>query len=155
MPQPPTAPPSSIETIARGVLVRGSTVLMCQNLKHGYFYLPGGHVDPGETAADALAREFVEECGLEVEARHCLLVLESLFTQGGKARQEITVLFHVEHQGADEALAGLQSLEDHIGFEWVELAAVVDSDIRPGAHKAWLLEAPPLDSPTRWVSSVE
>ena len=47
----------SIELIARGVFVRGGAVLLCQNVKHGYYYLPGGHVEFGEAAAVALARE--------------------------------------------------------------------------------------------------
>src|SRR5438128_474949 len=34
----------------------------------GLWSLPGGRVDPGETDADALAREMFEETGLNVEA---------------------------------------------------------------------------------------
>ncbi len=45
-----------IETIARAVILRRAHVLLCQNKEHGYFYLPGGHVEFGETAADAVKR---------------------------------------------------------------------------------------------------
>src|SRR5262249_44925533 len=40
-----------IEVIARGVIRRGRFVLACRNVKKGYVYLPGGHVEFGETAA--------------------------------------------------------------------------------------------------------
>jgi ADP-ribose pyrophosphatase YjhB (NUDIX family) len=35
---------------------------------NGRFYLPGGRIEPGETAEKALAREVAEECGLSVRA---------------------------------------------------------------------------------------
>ena len=33
---------------------------------NGRFYLPGGRIEPGESAPEALAREVAEECGLRV-----------------------------------------------------------------------------------------
>jgi ADP-ribose pyrophosphatase YjhB (NUDIX family) len=46
-----TPQPTRIEVIARGVMFHEEHVLLCQNCKHGYYYLPGGHVEPGEAAA--------------------------------------------------------------------------------------------------------
>src|SRR5262249_814619 len=48
------ANPDAIEVIARGLLRDRSQILVCQSLKHGYCYLPGGHVEFGEPAAVAL-----------------------------------------------------------------------------------------------------
>lgn len=122
------------ETISRGVLTRGSAVLVCKNLKKGYLYLPGGHVENGETAATAVIREFEEETGLKVSPGRCVAVAEVLFGKGG---HEINFLFHVEHVG--ELPDAVVSKEDGIGFEWIEAAAIVDADLRPRAIKAWLV----------------
>jgi 8-oxo-dGTP diphosphatase len=122
------------ETIARGVLTRGSSVLVCKNLAKGYSYLPGGHVEIGETAATALIREFDEETGLKVTPGRCVAVAEVIFGKGG---HEINFLFHVEHVG--DLPETVESKEADIGFEWIEAAAIVDADLRPRAIKAWLV----------------
>ncbi len=122
------------EVIARGLLARDSSVLVCRNLAKGYCYLPGGHVEPGELAAQSLAREFEEETGLAIRTGTPSLVAEVLF---GKAGHEINVVFHVEHRG--ELPEVVESKEADIGFEWLEAAAIVDADLRPRAIKAWLV----------------
>lgn len=118
------------------------SVLLCRSKKGGYCYLPGGHVDAGESSEDACAREFLEETGLEVEVGRCLLVNELIFTQNGKRRHEITTVFHVEHDFAelnDSATPPpVKSLEDHLEFRWAPLASVVELDLRPECLKAWL-----------------
>lgn len=134
------------EIIARGVLTRGSSVLVCRNLAKGYVYLPGGHVELGETAAEALAREFEEETGLVVKVGQCEAVAEVLFGQG----HEINMVFHVEHPGELGDL--IESKEDDIGFEWLEHAAIVDADLRPRSIKAWLVGGG--DTPTNGIEFI-
>lgn len=142
----PTYPPHSdhaprIEFIARGLMVWGDRVLVCRNLKHGYGYLPGGHVEPDERAADACEREFLEETGLSVRAGRCLLVCEARFTQQGKRRHEVTAVFHVEHPhaGGSEEPPEVVSREAKIGFEWIARERVSAVDLRPVAMRSWLL----------------
>lgn len=48
-------------------IFRGEEVLLVERGNppaSGLWSLPGGHVEPGETAADALARELMEETGI-------------------------------------------------------------------------------------------
>ena len=125
-----------IEIIARGLLLRGPYVLLCQNTKHGYWYLPGGHVEFGEAAAVGLAREFREECGLEVAAQECLLITEATF-KAKREHHELNLVFGVTEAGSADS--EVISQEEGVGFGWFELAELVDVDVRPGAVKAWLL----------------
>jgi 8-oxo-dGTP diphosphatase len=136
---------SAIELIARGVLRKGQHLLVCRNVEQGYVYLPGGHVEFGESAQRALEREFLEETGLSVEAGACGLVTESLFEQRGEAKHEYSLVFHVEHQGSMDLLDGLKSRESHIAFDWVDLAAVGDLDLRPVSVRAWLVTGAPCE----------
>ncbi|MCW5777508.1 MAG: NUDIX domain-containing protein [Phycisphaeraceae bacterium] len=129
--------PHHIEIIARGLAVQGQQLLVCSSRKHGYLYLPGGHVERGESSASALVREFMEETGLEVVAGSLLLVSENAFTQSGRDRHEINLVFHVEHPPTWPL--HVQSLESDIEFRWIELAAVVDADLRPATIKAWVV----------------
>ncbi|MBZ0272553.1 NUDIX domain-containing protein [bacterium] len=68
----PAKPKPKIEAIdvAVGILVRGDTVLLQRRAEDGLFAglweLPGGKVEPGETASEAVVREFREEVGRTV-----------------------------------------------------------------------------------------
>lgn len=138
-----------IEFIARGLTLwgagkeekEGDRVLVCRNLKHGYAYLPGGHVDPGEAAAEACVREYLEETGMKVRAGRCLLVCEARFTQKGVRRHELSVVFHVEHPDAEAGGSPpvVASREPGIGFEWITREHLADADLRPAGMRSWLL----------------
>lgn len=131
------------EIIARGILIESGRVLVCRNLAKGYAYLPGGHVDPGETAERALAREFMEECGLPVTVNDISLVTELVTGPDEGNLHEYNLVFHVERQGSDP----IESREPEIGFEWLDLAAVVDADLRPTSIKGWLASGGEAEGP--------
>ncbi|MFG0258952.1 MAG: NUDIX domain-containing protein [Phycisphaerales bacterium JB041] len=153
----PSRAPRKIECIARGLAVREGKVLLCRNVEHGLAYLPGGHVDPGETAAEALAREFAEECGLRVEVGAFLLANEHLFTQQGTPRHEWNAVFHVEHSGGVWP-ESVPSLETDLAFEWCEVAGLPEAGFVPTPLLAWLLAGGPdtVTTPAEaWVSHVE
>jgi mutator protein MutT len=75
---PPDVRPSALaevpaqkpHEVVAGVLARGEHVLLCHR-RAGRWYpnawdLPGGHIDPGETASAALRRELREELGIDL-----------------------------------------------------------------------------------------
>ncbi len=153
------------EFIARGLILDGGRVLLCQNVKVGYFYLPGGHVEFAERAADALAREIDEEMGLVAKVGAPLLVTEQAFEARGKTHHELNVMFHVEQlseAGAGDGelqeggpdLPEVRSREDDISFEWVELAALPEIDLRPIEIKAWLVAGGGRDGQLEWISGI-
>lgn len=130
----------TIEVLARGVARVRGCVLLCRNRKHGYCYLPGGHVEFGEPAAVALAREFEEECGIQVKVGGFCFAHEQVFRQRGKLRHELSLVFHVElpetHAGGPPAT--VPSLEEHIEFIWHPLAALDEIELLPHHHAHWL-----------------
>ncbi|MFA6045397.1 MAG: NUDIX domain-containing protein [Phycisphaerales bacterium] len=152
-----------IEVIARAAMFHGEHLLLCRSIDGGYAYLPGGHVEFGESSEAAAARELQEEAGIEVIVGRCLHVHEQIFRQGGRLRHELNVVFHVEH--ADKSgMPGapppvIPSLEKHIAFEWVSLASLRDIDLRPAAANAWLQSFDSVESllaaEMAWIRSEE
>jgi ADP-ribose pyrophosphatase YjhB (NUDIX family) len=128
-----------IEIIARGLVVHQGRVLLCKNIKHDYYYLPGGHVEFTEQAREALKRELIEECSLESKIGPLLLTTEQVFDTKKHTHHEINLVFHVEHIGASsEVQVEIISNEAKIGFEWIDLAAITEVDLRPQDIQAWL-----------------
>lgn len=57
-----------------GVVIRGqdSTILLEKRRDCGWWGLPGGRVEPGESLVDAAIREVLEETGLVVKVTHLI-----------------------------------------------------------------------------------
>lgn len=150
----PTAA-GSIEVIVRGVLRRSGAVLLCRNTRRGYLYLPGGHVEVGEAAAQALAREMREETGWVAEVGGFLFAAEQIFVQDGRPRHEINLVLEILSLRPGEGEAdpdAVPAAEEGIAFEWIEPALAVDLDIRPASVRAWLACGGVLESDRPWIS---
>ena len=91
---------------AVAVVVRGAKVLVIKRRLDGreYAVLPGGGIEPGESAAEAAVRELAEECSLTgTEVRH-------LFDgdHGGRSAS----YFLVDVPGGEPVLGGTEAEED-------------------------------------------
>lgn len=120
------------ELIVRGVCVRDGMLLLCRNIKHRNVYLPGGHIESGEGAVDALRREVEEEMGLKGKAVRFLGVAENHFVQKGVEIAELNLVFELEIEGVGVETPP-RGLEGHIEFFWHPLATVAASGLRPAA----------------------
>lgn len=120
---------AGIETIARGVCARGGKVLLCRGKGGKTTYLPGGHIEFGETGREALLREIREELGLEAECGEFLGVVENAFEQNGKPHAEINLVYELKI-GED---AEVSAQEDWIEFEWRDLGKL--DDLMPAAFR--------------------
>ena len=120
---------AGIEIIARGVCVQDGKILLCKAKGGTTTYLPGGHVEFGETGRQALVREVKEEMGVVAETGAFLGVVENAFQQHGKPHAEINLVYEMKLPAATAACAR----EDWIEFEWRDLAHL--DDLLPAAFR--------------------
>ena len=121
---------SGIETIARGVVVSDGKILLCRPKGGSRSYLPGGHIEFGETGREALRREILEETGLESEIGEFLGVVESSFFQNGKKHCEINLVYK-----ASISTPLVAAKEPWIEFVWCGLDRLGEANLLPEAFR--------------------
>jgi ADP-ribose pyrophosphatase YjhB (NUDIX family) len=118
--------PEPQHLIARAIIRRGASVL-ANRARNGrgepYAALPGGHIDPGEDAKFALAREMEEELNAKIRVGDLAFVSEARYfggKRGDKIRHEIVLFFEAEllHE-LPEADGRIASPEAQKNFGWV------------------------------------
>ena len=117
---------AGIETIARGVCCVSGHVLLCRAKGGRTTYLPGGHIEFGETGRKALVREVREELGLDSGTGAFLGVVENSFEQHGKPHAEINLVYALEIPGLPPPPAKPEAKEGWIDFEWRPLDRLDD-----------------------------
>jgi ADP-ribose pyrophosphatase YjhB (NUDIX family) len=131
----------AVEIIARGLCVRSGSVLLCRTRGRRNTYLPGGHVEFGESARESLRREVREELGVRGAAGRFLGVVEHTFRQGGRRKCEINLVFELKISGLQAARAP-RSSEAYIEFLWADARRLVAVRIEPAPLRrlipAWL-----------------
>ncbi|MDA3926717.1 MAG: NUDIX domain-containing protein [Kiritimatiellae bacterium] len=131
----------NVEIIARGVCVKEGKILLCFGRKSGIAYLPGGHIDFGESGQKALQREITEEMGLESEALAFIGCCEHAFMQEGEPHSEINLVYKLEIPSLDPSEEP-QAVEDWIGFVWHPLDKINEVRFEPvelgGRIRQWL-----------------
>ncbi len=137
----------TIEVIARAIIIdeTGTKMLFCapRDTETPYFYLPGGHIEFGETAKVALVRELYEETGVDVSEAEFQFIGtdERIFTQGDSPRHEVNVYFEVR-----EVFSGnedIPSFEEEILFHWLDIVDIPNLSVFPEGIKNFLSEWAP------------
>lgn len=103
-------------------------VLLTRRMDNGRWCLPGGHVDPGESVAEATAREVLEETGLVIRLGRLIGVYSSpnylvAYKDGNKAQFVSTCM-------AGEVIGGEMGLSNEtteVGF--FELSEIAGMDV--------------------------
>lgn len=120
-----------IETIARGVCIVDGKVLLCFPKDKSYAYLPGGHIEFGETGRVALVREMKEETGLDATAGDLLGVVESSFVQKGEQHCEINLIYKMSLVSRLSSSSQVSSCEDWICFDWIDCDKIGGVNLLP------------------------
>jgi 8-oxo-dGTP pyrophosphatase MutT (NUDIX family) len=120
----------SIELIARGVLINRDRVLLVRKKNGAYSFLPGGHIEPGESAVEALAREIREETGFCGPVGSFLGVVEHAWRDEHGSHQEINLIFLFKCRSLCR-LRALPSREKELAFFWQHLKRLGPVNLQP------------------------
>ena len=92
--------PQSIRATAQAIVRRRNQILVFESrdrIKNENFYRPiGGGVEFGERGLDAVAREFLEEAGLEIQNPRLIGFLENHFVFENQKGHELVQVFLCE-----------------------------------------------------------
>lgn len=131
-------PKSHIHSIVRGLLVRGDKIILCRVKNAKWFFLPGGHIEDGESAHASLLRELREETSIsDYKITSFIGVCENIFPlEDDISQHEINIIFKVEVP----LEAQVNTKEDHIEFISIAAEDLKDHKILPATLKDGLLE---------------
>ena len=95
----------NIQCVAHGLVFNKSKILAYEVedevKKKSFFRLIGGHIEFGESASEALKREFEEEINQEIQIISKLDVFENIFVYKGDNQHEFVSLFEVKFLNKD------------------------------------------------------
>jgi ADP-ribose pyrophosphatase YjhB (NUDIX family) len=123
-----------IEVLVRAIIKNKGKILVCKKLNKRYYFFPGGHVEFGESAKEALSRELKEELGLKIKKISFIGGSEHVFVEDGIKHHEINLALDVK---ADKLK--LESKENHIQFFLIDKNRIAKENILPIVLKRAIL----------------
>ncbi len=114
--------------ITASALITGPRgVILLKHRKLGIWVQPGGHIDPGESPADAAVREACEETGLAVTLADPELAQVDVHP-GPRGHTHLDMRYHC-HAPADDPAPPKRESQDVYWFSWPEAIAMADDGI--------------------------
>lgn len=126
---------------AVAIIRRQTSVLLHRLRTDAYWTLPGGRVEPGETAAQTVQRELEEELGISATIGPCTLVAEHFFSYEDRAYHELGLYFEVDlPAGALPFGVPILGMEQDktLVFQWFDRDDLDQIDVRPSALRETL-----------------
>ncbi|MCX6760748.1 MAG: NUDIX domain-containing protein [Candidatus Nealsonbacteria bacterium] len=115
-----------IEAVARALIQDKGRILVCREIGGKYFFFPGGHIEPGEDAEEALERELNEELGFKIKKFFFIGGSEHIWTKNNKKHHEINLFF-----AAKVNKITTKSKEEHIQFFLFDKKQLAKENILP------------------------
>ncbi len=110
------------------IIAQGNHILIVQrsptDFLGGFFELPGGGIEPGESVVDAVARETREETGLDVITIGAYIGPMDYRSSSGKLTRQFTVV-------AEVLLAPIVLSSEHTAFRWITDKDAPDAGLTP------------------------
>lgn len=108
---------SQFHHIVRGILIKDGKLLVAHYKGH-HCFLPGGHIELGESVENALKREWEEELGADCSIEKFLGVIENQWRGGDTLHYEINHVFKVNSDQLNMETPP-KSRESHLEFYWI------------------------------------
>lgn len=105
------------EILARGVCVQDDKILLAYFKPKEYYFLPGGHVEHGESVLNALEREIMEEISITAKAQDVALIFEHTWQNKEKLIHEINFIITYTIPKDSKIISAI----DHLDFRWVSI----------------------------------
>lgn len=137
----------NIECIARAVIEEDGKFLLCRGKGLPNWFFPGGHIEEGESAPEALVREIKEELGEDSEVVRFLGASENKYQTKKGDVHEINLVYEVSLLSNGERV----SQEDHLEFEWLIREEFRDAIVFPASLRDAILATHAKENPF-WVS---
>lgn len=77
------------------IVIRNDKVLLCRDNVNGYWYMPGGRVELGESSETAIVREMREELNSVVKVGRLVWIIECFYGASGDETHEICLYYLV------------------------------------------------------------
>lgn len=136
---------NNIHVQSRAVIIKDRHILLCKTtgLDPDFYFLPGGHIEHGESARNAMLRELKEEIGFEFEIIRFLACFEYSFDPNIKKHakchtHEYNFIFESNSNFLPAPNIALAQLEDHIKILWIPIDQLEKIDLRPEPLKDFI-----------------
>jgi len=147
-----------IHVLGRAVIIDQNKILLCKtlDLDISFYFLPGGHIEHGESAENSLLRELKEETGFECVIKRFLGCLEYSFEPGHSSichNHEYNFIFEAEsqHLKSDKKIV---CPEKHIELIWTPISNLYEIDFRAEPLKKLLPEWLSGDTHSKFISEM-
>jgi len=119
-----------------GVAIRDGRLLIHRFEDESFFCLPGGRVEMGEPAEEALYREMEEELGCQVTISRLLWIVDNHFVHRGRVFHELGLYFEVTlpddvSQSSGEPWTGVELNGIKMHFQWQPIEHLCELDFKP------------------------
>lgn len=141
-----------IRVVVRAVILRENHLLIARCKGALTTFLPGGHVEFGESLPTALARELAEEVGLTIRVSRYLGAVEHQWSVEHQLHHQINHIFEASLPNT-EGLPCLTPQEAHLEFFWVPLAELPCYKLLPSPLMTLVYQVNAGDRQPFWAST--
>ena len=117
--------------ICRAVILQNHHILLARQKGADNTFLPGGHIEIGESAKNALKRELKEELNFEIKVNRYLGAVEADWEKAEVKHYEINHIFMADIINLETTNNNLTSFENHLEFKWSLVDDLDDHNLLP------------------------
>lgn len=117
----------NIRSVSRGIYIKEGKVLLAKSKGKCNYHLPGGGIERGESARNALIREIKEEINKDAIIIRFIGVIENHWEENDNSYFETNYLFIINFEDNHD----FTSNEDKLIFQLIDIAKLAEVKILP------------------------